>query len=270
MMNSQNKQYLIHCLLAVLPRTISSHLFALTTPVSLNLSFCLRMCMTTGLVLFICLKLLLLERTRDCLLPGMKGGTIYSFAVLSPRAPATASTFTTIIFPKCYIWKEQGALATSAGRFPPFCGTLISSDLLPPCGSQRLGDTLFVLPFVITSASLHCFCSPHSLFLPNRKHICGCMCICVCVSVYVSVCVWVPVWVNFLAHTSMNKHNPCTPSLCCSYFSYIEANSIKWKKDFCPPKYICFCMFCPSIVLSPTTGCNGTPTMTLYSSSWWI
>lgn len=160
-------------------------------------------------------------------LAGMKWGTIYSFAALSTETLTTASTSTTtIIFPKCHIWKEQGPLATSAGRFSPFCGTLISSDLLPICGSQRLGDTLLVLPFVITSASLHCLCFPHSLFLPNRKYICGCVCM--------QVCVCVPVWVSFLAHRSMNKRNPCTPSLCSSYFSYILVNSITWKKDFCP------------------------------------
>lgn len=44
-----------------------------------------------------------LAKNRDCLLSGMKGGTISLFAILS-------TITTTIIFPMCHFWKEQGAL----------------------------------------------------------------------------------------------------------------------------------------------------------------
>lgn len=44
-----------------------------------------------------------LAKNRDCLLSEMKGGTISLFAILS-------TTTTTIIFPMCHFWKEQGAL----------------------------------------------------------------------------------------------------------------------------------------------------------------
>lgn len=45
----------------------------------------------------------------------------------------------------------------------PFCSNLMNSDLLSQRGSKRPGKTWLVVPFVITCASLHCFCSPHIL-----------------------------------------------------------------------------------------------------------
>lgn len=82
--------------------------------------------------------------------------------------------------------KGAGSTCHLCWKISPFCGTLISSDLLPPCGSERLGDTRLVLPFVITSASPHCFLLP-SLSPPSETKSrfagvcarpCGCGCPC--------------------------------------------------------------------------------------------
>lgn len=73
MIDSYNNQHLIYCILTVLLPTLST-VVTPSPPCVVQLSFLPVYDMTTGLVVFIRLKSLFTGQTRDCMLPGMKGG----------------------------------------------------------------------------------------------------------------------------------------------------------------------------------------------------
>lgn len=210
--------------------------------------------MTTGLLLFIHLRSLFLGLTRDCLLLGMKEGLFLHN--LSSPPPA------------------QPPPSPSSSPPPSSSSQCVTSEK----AMEHLSPLLEDFPFLWQPDKL--WLTSSMWVRETRRHmVCFAFCNYICFTALFLLPSLSPSSEREVdlclgeysgTRTCMNKWFPHTPSSGTSKFSYIQANNIKWKKGFCPPKYIYLCIFSPFTVMSPTSCCNGFPTVTTHSSTWWI